>query len=393
MKRILFIMIALISSSLLFAQPYSFSYQGIARDEKGQPYTNREVSIRLSIHDSTMTGKVLYTETRKVTTNAQGLFSVTMHTSGAQASSGNFLAISWSRGNKFLQTEIDPTGGSNFTNIGTTQLHSVPFALMSDSAARLQFPVSAIKETDQALLYLYNSGWGKGISATSYEGHTIEATSLSETGGAAVKAKTLYNNSVAIDAEAKSGLALKVSGDVQLSGGNMQPGDGKVLTSDAQGNASWQKPFTIAFRASGLLNNTNQAFPDKTWKKVLFYQTARYNYGGNYDAPNAILFPQENGIYHLNAQVYWESMKGVTYLRIMLLRNGVTSELGRDHTGRPALEDSPYQRTNRLAFDIMLQKNDAVWVEAQQANSSGQPEYISTAGQQTWFSGHLIYKP
>jgi len=51
MKRIILIILAIISGHILFAQPITFNYQGIARDDKRLPFANRQIALRLSIHN------------------------------------------------------------------------------------------------------------------------------------------------------------------------------------------------------------------------------------------------------------------------------------------------------------------------------------------------------
>ncbi len=52
--------------------------------------------------------------------------------------SGTFSAINWGKNAKFLQVELDPAGGSNYTNLGTTQMMSVPYALFSEKSGNVQ---------------------------------------------------------------------------------------------------------------------------------------------------------------------------------------------------------------------------------------------------------------
>ncbi len=47
--------------------------------------------------------------------------------------SGTFTAINWSSGPFFVKTETDPSGGTSYTIIGTSDLLSVPYALFAAS--------------------------------------------------------------------------------------------------------------------------------------------------------------------------------------------------------------------------------------------------------------------
>ena len=83
--------------------------------------------MRFSLHDLTINGTVIYKETQSAITNALGLFMVNI--GQGTPVTGTFAGINWGNGNKFMQVEIDGTGGTNYINMGTTQLMSVPYAL------------------------------------------------------------------------------------------------------------------------------------------------------------------------------------------------------------------------------------------------------------------------
>jgi hypothetical protein len=46
-------------------------------------------------------------------------------------------AVNWGNGAKFIQVELDPAGGTSYTDMGTTQLMSVPYALFAGKSADL----------------------------------------------------------------------------------------------------------------------------------------------------------------------------------------------------------------------------------------------------------------
>lgn len=123
----------LIASSLsVFAQvPQGISYQAVALNGAGQAVANGNVGVRLSILDNTASGTVLYTETHTKTTNAQGLFNLTI--GQGTAILGTFNTINWKTNSKFLKVELDVAGGINYVVVGTTQLLSVPYAMAARS--------------------------------------------------------------------------------------------------------------------------------------------------------------------------------------------------------------------------------------------------------------------
>ena len=117
----------------LFAQaPNKFTYQAVVRNTSNQLITNTLVGIRVSILQNSATGSVVYSETQMLSTNANGL--VTMNIGEGTVVYGSFNNIDWSAGTFFLKSEIDPTGGSNYTISSTQQLLSVPYALYANEA-------------------------------------------------------------------------------------------------------------------------------------------------------------------------------------------------------------------------------------------------------------------
>jgi trimeric autotransporter adhesin len=139
MKKIFLTITAVAAALFTFAQaPNLLNYQGVARNATGNVIPNQSVSLRLSILNTTATGPVVYSETRTVVTNAFGLFNVQVGGPGASNVVGTIAGVNWSgiggAGNKYLQVEIDPTGGANFVNVGSTQLLSVPYALTAAGA-------------------------------------------------------------------------------------------------------------------------------------------------------------------------------------------------------------------------------------------------------------------
>lgn len=127
-----FILFCLLASA---QAPQSMNYQAIARNAAGAVVPNQLVGLRFTIRETTATGTVVYSETQTDTTNQFGLFTTAIG-SGTPLT-GTFAAIDWSSGDKFLQVEIDAAGGSSYTDMGTSQLLSVPYALYAEKTAPL----------------------------------------------------------------------------------------------------------------------------------------------------------------------------------------------------------------------------------------------------------------
>ncbi|HRG88222.1 MAG TPA: hypothetical protein PLW44_04320, partial [Chitinophagales bacterium] len=119
---------SLLTATTLRAQaPQKINYQAVARNASGTVLQNQAIAARFTIHDGSSSGQILYQETENVVTNQFGLFTTAI--GGGTVVQGNFAAINWGNGNKYLRIEIDPTGGTNYTDMGAWQLLSVPYAL------------------------------------------------------------------------------------------------------------------------------------------------------------------------------------------------------------------------------------------------------------------------
>jgi len=119
-------------ASVFCQTPNAISYQAVARDASGNLLTNQSVSFRVSILQGSPSGANVYCETHAKTTNQFGV--AVMEIGRGAPVSGNFLTIAWENSDYFLQTEIDPTGGTNYQFMGTTQFLSVPYSQYSSKA-------------------------------------------------------------------------------------------------------------------------------------------------------------------------------------------------------------------------------------------------------------------
>jgi len=104
------------------------NFQGVARTTSNLVVASQPISIKLSILQGSATGSAEYTETRRVITNAQGLFTAVIGDTGAISTLGSFNNINWKLSPKFLKIEMDPAAGTNFVTMGTTQFQYVPYA-------------------------------------------------------------------------------------------------------------------------------------------------------------------------------------------------------------------------------------------------------------------------
>jgi hypothetical protein len=132
MKKIFTFLIAIFILVNVFAQaPQKMSYQTVVRNSDGALVDSANVGIKISLLQGSANGVAVYVETHNAMTNANGLASLEIGT--GTTIKGAFDSINWANGHYFLKTETDPTGGANYTIIGTSQLLSVPYALYAEN--------------------------------------------------------------------------------------------------------------------------------------------------------------------------------------------------------------------------------------------------------------------
>jgi microcystin-dependent protein len=128
MKKLYTILSMLLMGISLYAQaPQSFKYQAVIRDGSGNPKVSQSVSIAVSILKTSTSGTVVYSETFATTTNSFGI--VNLNIGQGTVTNGTFASIDWSSDSYFVKISVDGT------EIGTSQLLSVPYALYAQKAA------------------------------------------------------------------------------------------------------------------------------------------------------------------------------------------------------------------------------------------------------------------
>jgi uncharacterized protein (TIGR02145 family) len=126
--------VVLITYSVFAQSPQKMSYQCVVRNSTGALVTNQSVGLKISILQGTISGTAVYQEIYNPDpqTNANGLLSLEI--GGGLPITGIFSSIDWAAGPFFLKTETDPTGGTNYTVVGISQLLSVPYAMYAKTA-------------------------------------------------------------------------------------------------------------------------------------------------------------------------------------------------------------------------------------------------------------------
>ncbi len=110
-----------------------FNYQAVARDASGEILSGQDVGLQIDILQGSGEGEAVYREVFFPLTNEFGLINIVV--GNGSVLHGSFEEIEWSQGPYFIQIHIDPDGGSNFIEMGTSQLLSVPYALYATTSA------------------------------------------------------------------------------------------------------------------------------------------------------------------------------------------------------------------------------------------------------------------
>lgn len=298
MKNILSILVvvALLATTQIFAQsPQKFNYQGVARNNSGQPLASQALGLRISIHDATPTGTVVYQETQSTTTNQFGLYALSI--GGGTVVSGTMAGINWAQGDKFIQIEMDPAGGTSYTDLGTTQLLSVPYAQHSQQSSTIMMFGSGVSNPDKTIIAHSPAYMNYGLQ---YKDAQDQFHFISN--GTSVMNVDLGSQRVGINTgTASPGATLEVNGTVKIAGGS--PGAGKILTSDATGVANWtdQSTKVSTFQPTGCpsLNSVTTSYQkvgnigtfNKTYSTTMVELTLQNNfYMGTFTGATGVVF-------------------------------------------------------------------------------------------------------
>lgn len=103
--------------------PATFNYQAVLRDGTGEIKSNTDVNIVVAIHQHAVDGAVVFSETHETITNRDGLVSLKI------GSISDPSTINWADGPFYLNINVDGT------DLGTSQLLSVPYAMHSATAS------------------------------------------------------------------------------------------------------------------------------------------------------------------------------------------------------------------------------------------------------------------
>lgn len=161
MKNILILNVFLSIATVALTQgiPPKFNFQVSLRNNiDGTILANKDVKIDVSILEGSTTGKVVFTETHRSTTNKFGVVNLTI----GSVNLTDLAKVDFSKQNYFLKIEADDT------EVSTTQLVSVPYALASKVSQNVTIPASSVGQ----VLIWNGTDWVAGAGSPGPKGDT-----------------------------------------------------------------------------------------------------------------------------------------------------------------------------------------------------------------------------
>ena len=110
------------------------TFQAAARTSYGVIMPNKQIQVRISILEDTVSEELLYQEIKSVTTNPLGLFTILIGAAepAKVITIGAFEKINWTAATYFIRVEIDPENHLQFIRIGQQQIQYAAYAFSAD---------------------------------------------------------------------------------------------------------------------------------------------------------------------------------------------------------------------------------------------------------------------
>lgn len=123
----------LIICSMAAQAPQKFRYQAVARDQNGALITGN-IGVRLGFLEDGPNGASIYSETHAVNASPDGVFDLVMGDGIPNA--GSFSDLNWKTHQYWLKIEMKAPGAGSFTEMGKSQLLSVPYAMYAAESGK-----------------------------------------------------------------------------------------------------------------------------------------------------------------------------------------------------------------------------------------------------------------
>ena len=156
----LFMLFCIGQDAIAQVTPDGILFQAVARDANGNAAAGRNIYAKVNILKESATGTSVYAESFKVMSTDDGIFTIVIGKGTRTSGAAGLAFINWSEAYHFVNIKIAieptvPTPGwtptTEYVDMGTSQLWSVPYALFSsrstiaDSAVSISAIVASTK--------------------------------------------------------------------------------------------------------------------------------------------------------------------------------------------------------------------------------------------------------
>lgn len=269
MKTILLAIIGLFLFQTIHAQtPEKINYQAVIKDSSGDLVSNQNIAVQININQNTANGTTVYSETHTVTTSDTGLISLVI---GDGTTTDSFSSISWGNNTYFLNIAVDVNNGTNYSDLGTQQLVSVPYALHANTSgsstsiennntritansgnAKINFGLfEAYNFTNNKMaLTANNPNFGNNLQLEFNDGSNTNSvrnifpnvTSLPSPGNVDYKLNLVVRGNETVSARGDGSVRFNDSYTFPNTDGNA----GQALVTDGSGNIAWSSASKLA---------------------------------------------------------------------------------------------------------------------------------------------------
>lgn len=218
----------------LYAQssvPMGMKFQAVARDASGELLQNESVFIQINLQSNIENPITHYSEVHEVQTNYLGLFDLVIGNGSIQE--GTFKEIPWSSEEIWMELGLKNTEEDNFQPISKSRLLAVPYAFHAGTAENILTKTEGNGPP---------AGVGNGVnSAWKITGNSNIIDSIHAFG-------TTNGEDIVFMTDSIERMRLESGGTLEVGSLRYPSGSasGFVMSSDANGNASWVDPTTVS---------------------------------------------------------------------------------------------------------------------------------------------------
>ena len=352
MKKMIITSVFAILYIIVLAQPPQlpggFNYQAVYRDVSGNPLTNENVAVVISILQGSVDGTEVFTETHISATNDFGFLTIVI----GSVNTNDFPNIDWSSGPYFLKVNI------NGNLMGVTQLLSVPYALYANNAgnvfssdyADLINAPNNVSEFINDVGYIITEVDGSRTNEIQTISRIGELVTLSNDGGTYTDSVNTYTGGTGID----------ITNNV-ISATSTTP--------------------TIGFSGYG---SPGQSISSNSYTMINFVLTD-WNDGEGYNS-STFTVPSA-GLYHFDVRVEWQSLGAINQtVSLAIYVNGISDKL----VTVPAMSGPSLRFTVSNSCNMILNAGDIVSVWGKQSYATG-GGLAGGSSYNHFFNGYKIY--